>query len=427
MKVLRQSIGKASYLRRLAGAADKRSFLRYAFSALLLLACGAVSAQSTYHTSGQCDGYPRLDLKVAKGMCMGLLAEHLGFVRGVAAIGQDIYVLDMGGWVNKRGRLLRLNLKQGGKPEVLMSQLDMPNAILATPDKRLLISVLGRIVRIDPAARNPAATMQDVVINLPATGRHPLAAMVLGADGSLYINVGSATDNCESKPDQLGKSAFPCPEIKETPPRGSVLQAKLPANGPPLDARTMQVHARGLRNSMALALTPNGRLIAATNSRDNINLADPKLSDAALPHDTLSWVLAGADYGWPYCFDKLRSSPEYPDFDCSKKTAPSRLLPPHAAPLGMLIYSGKSMPGLAGRLIIGYHGYRATGHKLVSLALNAAYQPVAEPQDLVSGWNFLAGKHPMGAPVALAVLDDGSIVITEDRNGTLLRLAAERR
>ncbi|AEK61562.1 glucose dehydrogenase [Collimonas fungivorans Ter331] len=403
------------------------SFLRKAFCTMFLLVCGTASAQSTYLTSGTCDGLPRLDLKVAKGMCMGLVAEHLGFVRGVAAIGQDIYVLDMGGWASNRGSLLRLNLKQGGKPEVLLSKLNMPNAIIATPDKRLLVSMQGRIVHIDPAAKDIAASMRDVVTNLPGTGRHPLAAMVLGADSSLYINVGSATDNCEIKPDQPGKAVFPCPEIGETPPRASVLHAKLPANGAALDARTIPVHARGLRNSMALALSPNGTLIAATNSRDNITVADAKLSDAELPHDTLSWLVAGADYGWPYCFDKLRTSPEYPGFDCSKKTAPGRLLPPHAAPLGMLIYSGKTMPALAGRLVIGYHGYRAAGHRLVSLALDANYQPVGEPKDLVSGWNFLAGKHPMGAPVGLATLDDGSVVITEDRNGALVRLAPDTR
>jgi glucose/arabinose dehydrogenase len=33
----------------------------------------------------------------------------------------------------------------------------------------------------------------------------------------------------------------------------------------------------------------------------------------------------------------------------------------------------------------------------------------------------------MGAPVGLATLDDGSVVITEDRNGTLVRLAADTR
>lgn len=404
------------------------SFLRHALGMFFLLACGAASAQgtqSTYRTAGSCDGFPRLDLKVAKGMCMGLVAEHLGFVRGVAAIGADVYVLDMGGWASKRGRLLRLNLKTKGEPEVLASQLDMPNAIIATADKKLLIAMHGRIVRIDPALKNPFASAQDIVVNLPTTGRHPLTAMVLGADGALYINVGSATDNCESRSDQPGKSDTPCPELKETPPRASVLRASLANAHLPLDARALPVHARGLRNSMALALAPNGVLMAATNSRDNITAADPKLSDAELPHDTLSWLSAGADYGWPYCFDKLRVSPEYPGFDCRGKTPPGRLLPPHAAPLGMLLYNGKSLPGLAGQLIIGYHGYRAAGHRLVSQALDGAYQPVGEPRDLVAGWNYRHGGYPMGAPVGLATLDDGSVVVSEDRNGTLLRLAPD--
>jgi len=414
--------------------------MRSAFLLRLFISCMAVLSSSVsvpafaqgkppssaYHPSGMCDDYPRLDLKVPKGLCVGLVAENLGFPRGVAAIDQDIYVVDMGGWDLKRGRLLRLSLKKPSVPEVLLSHLDMPNAIVATPDGQLLISVLGRIVRLDPKARNPVSTMEDVVINLPGSGRHPLSAMALGADGALYINVGSATDHCERKPGLSGPPELPCPETTQRPPRGSVLRAVLPTeSGVVLDARKLQVYARGLRNSLALALSPAGTLIAATNSRDAINQADAKLSDVTLPHDTLSWLKAGADYGWPYCFDKFRPSPEYAGFDCGKKTASTRLLPAHAAPFGMLVYRGETLPALAGHLIIGYHGFRAAGHKLVSLALDNAYRPQGMPVDLISDWNAIPGKHPMGAPVALAMMADGSILITEDRNGTLLRLAAE--
>jgi glucose/arabinose dehydrogenase len=91
----------------------------------------------------------------------------------------------------------------------------------------------------------------------------------------------------------------------------------------------------------------------------------------------------------------------------------------------MLLYQGEALPGLAGHLVIPYHGYRAEGHRIVSLALDEAGHPVGSPKDLVWGWISAPGHSPMGAPVAVAQMPDGSILVTEDRNGTLLRLAPQ--
>jgi glucose/arabinose dehydrogenase len=119
-----------------------------------------------------------------------------------------------------------------------------------------------------------------------------------------------------------------------------------------------------------------------------------------------------------------RSSPEYPRFDCGKMHAPTMLLPPHAAPLGMLRYQGAGIPGLAGQLVIGYHGYRKLGHRIVAMPVAAIGRPRAKTHDVVWHWEAGAGM-PQGAPVALAEMSDGSVLITEDQNGTLLRLTRQ--
>jgi glucose/arabinose dehydrogenase len=393
-----------------------------AFAVFAMGAAHTAHAREEYATAGTCGGYPRVDLQTSPGICVGLVADHLGFPRGVATIGNEIYVVDNGDWVPGKGKLLRL--RQGQAPQVILKGLDRPNTIIATPDKRLLVALIGRIVSVDPAATSPEETLREVVVDLPTTGRHPLPAMALAPDGWLYINVGSASDNCDQ---DLGKPSRPalCPETQESPPRGSVLRAKL-GTGEPFDAAKLQVFARGLRNSMALVVSPNSQIIDAVNARDAINSIDRSLSDDDLPHDTLDYLVAGADYGWPYCFDNNRPSPEYPQYDCGKKVAPDRLLPPHAAPLGMLIYHGQALPDQHGHLIIGYHGYRDLGHRLVSVALDKHFRPSGEPQDLVWGWNDVPGNHPMGSPVALAEMPDGSLLVTEDRNGTLLKIASTK-
>ena len=52
----------------------------------------------------------------------------------------------------------------------------------------------------------------------------------------------------------------------------------------------------------------------------------------------------GARYGWPYCYDDGKPSPEYPAAQCADFRAPLVLLPRHAAPLGMTYYSGALLP-----------------------------------------------------------------------------------
>jgi hypothetical protein len=49
---------------------------------------------------------------------------------------------------------------------------------------------------------------------------------------------------------------------------------------------------------------------------------------------------------------------------------------------------------------------------------------VGTPEEIVSDWELVKRDHPQGAPVALALLPDGSILGTEDLKGTLLRIAS---
>ena len=296
--------------------------------------------QNVYSTFGDCDGFPKTDLKATPGTCVGVISEELGFPRGVAAIGSDIYVIDMGGWRVGHGRLLRLANNGHSKPEVLLSKLDEPNAIIPGLRGSLYISSLGRIFLFDPKTGNT----RDIIVNLPSTGRHPLSALAAAPDGSLFINVGSATDHCEKDNGDPPDPTAPCPETLESPGRGTILHIMPTAT--PIDARQLHSYASGLRNSMALAVLPSGQLYAAVNSRDAINQADPSLSDEELPHDTLDRIEQGDDYGWPYCFDSNRPSPEYSNFDCTAKHLPNSLLPAHAAPAGHAVLQRRTVDGL---------------------------------------------------------------------------------
>jgi len=389
-------------------------------AAACLAAFAAHAAPIEYKTAGDCDGFPAVALATPAPLCVGLVASHLGFVRGVAAIEQDVYVVDMGGWNSRKGRLLRLANGGRGAPEVLMHDLFQPNAVVPGPHRTLYVGVTGQVLQVDPYAKDPAATARVVVANLPATGRHPMPALAVAPDGALFVNVGSETDSCRGEGNAAPDAKAACPETQQKPPRGSVL--RVVPRDTPQDAAQQPPYARGLRNSMAMAVLPDGRLAVAGNARDSIQRADPKLSDAELPHEPLAVLEPGADYGWPYCYDALVASPEYPGFDCKARRAPDLLLPAHAAPLGMIVYRGDRLPGLAGRLVVGYHGYRSTGHRIVAIGLEGG-KPAGTPTELVGGWDADADAHPKGSPVGLFELADGSVLVTEDHSGTLLRLS----
>ncbi len=176
---------------------------------------------------------------------------------------------------------------------------------------------------------------------------------------------------------------------------------------------------------MALAVNPaSGEVWQAENSRDYINRKIPGLeSDENLPHEEVNLLKQGAHYGWPYCYDNNIAAPEFPAADCSRYSKPVRLMPGHAAPLGMLFYGGDAAPAAwRNSLIIGWHGYRNNGHRIVAYHLDANKQLQGEYTELVSDWADAPGKHPMGAPTDLKADAQGTIWITEDRNGTLLAL-----
>ncbi len=131
-------------------------------------------------------------------------------------------------------------------------------------------------------------------------------------------------------------------------------------------------------------------------------------NDDGLPHDELNLVQDGARYGWPYCYDDGKPSPEYPAAQCADFRAPLVLLPAHAAPLGMTYYCGSpvaaGVPGhvvqeiqRAGRkpvaLIVTYHGYRATGHRVVAFQIDAIGVP---HRRATANW-YGAGMRAMGA------------------------------
>jgi glucose/arabinose dehydrogenase len=200
---------------------------------------------------------------------------------------------------------------------------------------------------------------------------------------------------------------------------------------------------------MVLLAHESGTLLQLENSYDFA-------PDANRPFEEINVLRQGAHYGWPYCWDLDQATETWNQsgaMNCagSQHERPVALLPPHSAPLSGLYYNGAMFPRLQGNLLIGLHGHRSTGARLIAidvdsrgvpliashgmyamygaagLSYTAFGLPEVMPQFdvLTPDWNLKTGVRPMGAPVGLTVASDGAIWVADDRNGTILRIAAD--
>ena len=447
-------------------------------SALLLLAAAILTVpvwaqapprRTAYATTSEtCDGWPRAQIGMAKGYCAGIVvappedfnSRILRLPRVLLPLpgGKDFLVTDVGRWQAPGGKLFRITAERG-KPTIItpvLEDLYMPHGMMRGPDGKVYVNEQGRILRFDPLAADPKATVETVIADAPDTRTrynfHPLSRFIFDSNNDLLLAVGAPSDQClvgapsaaDSKPDG---TTFCAQSEGDYMAAGIRRYAYL---GDGKWSSSFTVMARGLRNSVAMVRHSSGTLLQGENSED--------FKPADTPFEELNVLRQGAHYGWPYCYDMTGTNPSWADakvMDCASDAhaKPVRLLPPHSAPLDMLYYDGAMFKELRGKLLISLHGYRPAGSRIAAftvdrrgiplLTRNAGYDmwaapngnetvrmaysgPASEPLLLTPGWNNVDGTHPRGAPVGLAVAEDGAIWVAENTNATILRIARDR-
>jgi glucose/arabinose dehydrogenase len=270
------------------------------------------------------------------------------------------------------------------------------------PDPRFVyVALSGEVLRLpyrsgDLRARGPA---EVVVANLPRGG-HWTRDLVFSRDGrTMFVSVGSAsnigTAGEEERADVLAFDA---------------------------DGGNRRIFASGLRNCSAEAIAPaTGALWCVVNERDG--LGDD------LPPDFATSVHEGAFYGWPWYYigdhEDPRLKGQRRDL-AGRITLPDVLIQPHSAPLGITFYDGTQFPSeYRGDAFVTLRGSwnraRRTGYKVIRLRF-ANGKPTGEYEDFLTG--FVASDQAVWArPVGIAVAHDGSLLVSEDGNGTIWRIA----
>jgi glucose/arabinose dehydrogenase/cytochrome c2 len=259
-------------------------------------------------------------------------------------------------------------------------------------------------------------------------GGHSTRDVVFSRDGKrMFISVGSGSNVAEGmakkNPDDIqlweAEHGFGAAWGPETH-RADVLVTD-PEGHEPLHA-----FATGIRNGVGLAVNPDtGDLWVSTNERDG-------LGDDLVP-DYITRVKEGGYYGWPWYymgnFEDPRHAGERPDL-AGKAIVPDVLLQAHSASLEMTFYTATN--GAAafpaeyrGDGFAAEHGSwnrtLRTGYKVIRVRLNHGV-PTGEYEDFLTGF-VVDNRSVWGRPVGVAVAHDGALLVTEDGNGTLWRIA----
>ncbi|HVR29742.1 MAG TPA: PQQ-dependent sugar dehydrogenase, partial [Thermoanaerobaculia bacterium] len=173
-----------------------------------------------------------------------------------------------------------------------------------------------------------------------------------------------------------------------------------------------------VRNTVGFDWHPEtGELWFTDNGRD--------LMGDDIPPDELNHApRAGLHFGFPFCHGDDVPDPEHGSADaCVQQTKPALLLGPHVAAIGMRFYTGEQFPeSYRGQILIAEHGSwnRSTpiGYRVMRVTVEdgkaTSYEPLAE------GW--LQGKRFWGRPVDVEMLDDGSLLVSDDVQGAIYRI-----
>ncbi len=293
-----------------------------------------------------------------------------------------------------------------------------PNGVCWTKDGFLIVAEHNRVLTF-PAAEffyeGPDVAVGEVVPQgklVPPeeeSYNHGARTCRVGADGKLYVTLGQPYN---------------------VPPAEKVAMYKTLGIGGIVrmntDGSQREVFATGVRNSVGQDFNPkDGTLWFTDNQTDG-------LGDEVPPGELNHATKAGQDFGYPYWNGhfKVAGSSAAPDLknlpEPKDSVFPQVEFPAHQAQLGMAFYNGSMFPAkYRGGIFVAAHG---SWNRSAATGAQVQFVPLAAPDKAGAMEVFLDGFKDdngvyRGRPVDVAVMKDGSLLVSDDFAGAIYRVS----
>ena len=289
-----------------------------------------------------------------------------------------------------------------------------PNGVCWTKDGFLIVAEHNRILNF-PAAEFFYEGPDVAVIEVVAQGKlippeeesynHGARVCKIGPDGMLYVSMGQPFN------------VQPRDKIKLYNEVGIGGMVRMNA----FDGSKREVYATGIRNSVGHDFNPkDGTLWFTDNQTDGMG--------DDIPSGEINRITkAGQFFGYPWKQGKTRITEHGYDKDPlpANITDPQVYTVAHAADLGMIFYSGKAFPAkYQGGFFSDQHGSwnRTTPVGALVLFTSLKADGTADKTEVFAeGWLDNNGLY-RGRPVDVAVMKDGSLLISDDFAGAIYRV-----
>ena len=340
-------------------------------------------------------------LKVPAGFTVKKFAEDLGKPRilAVSSAG-NVYFSD-----REAGIVVMLKDSDGdGVSDSKQTVATIKQAHgLAIKNSTMYITGVKEVYTASIAADGTLSQPVMIISDLPDGGQHPNRTIDIGPDGLLYISVGST---CNS-----------CPE--PNPMSATLVRANADGTG-------KKVFAKGLRNTIGFGWHPvSGELWGMDHGIDWLGDNEQV--------EELNQIKQDGNYGWPYIYGEGKYNPgDRPKGDTTYSeylkltTLPVLGYEAHSAPMQMAFYTGSKFPSeYQNDAFIAMRGSWnrsvPAGYKVVRLHFENG-KPVRF-DDFLTGFLVNNNRSHFGRLVGVAVHSDGSLLVSDDTNGVIYRVA----
>lgn len=275
---------------------------------------------------------------------------------------------------------------------------------------KIYLATVKEVYVADIKSDGSLGELKMLIDDLPDAGQHPNRTLAV-KNGKIWITVGSTCNACD----------------ESTAEAATILTTDL--NG-----KNRQIYASGLRNTIGFGWHPvSNKLFGMDHGIDMLGDNDQE--------EELNEIIQGKKYGWAYVYSTAKLNPHnlvpkelgLTNADWAKQSEnPVLLYTPHAAPMQMAFNTGNMFPAeYKNDAFVAMRGswnrVPPSGYEVVRIRFDQSGNPT-KIEPFLTGF-LVKGGAPDGKDAhfarisGLAMMKDGSMLVTDDTNNIIYRVS----